>query len=329
MNIIYTCDNNFIWIAGISMISLFKTNKRIEILNVYLLGDNVSNENKTILKQIADNYGRKFQAIDVPPLNIPNLLCSQRWPRSAFTRLFSAQLLPHDIDRAIYLDCDTIITDDLSDLESKDVNDYTIYGVKDCVGKYYKRNIGLADNSPYINVGVLLINLNRLRTIDINMAIEKFLNNYAKSINYADQDVLNGIFKGQIGELNPKYDMMTLLYAYTYKQVMSIRHPTNYYEKKTIDDAKANPAIVHFTTCMLNIRPWYECSKHPYAKDFEKYWRMSPWTNIRKKKMIFNSNEHKILKIIFTLPDFLAFPILGYMHSVLRPLLLNLKAKIK
>ena len=56
MNILYTCDNNYVWIMGISMISLFENNKTIEDLNVYLLGDRISEENKEILQDIALRY---------------------------------------------------------------------------------------------------------------------------------------------------------------------------------------------------------------------------------------------------------------------------------
>lgn len=311
------------------MISLFETNKYVEELNVYLLGDYVSDENKQTLDSIAERYNRKFYAIDVPALDIPDILCSQRWPRSAYTRLFSGQLLPKDIEKALYLDCDTIITGDISCLAYKDISEHAIYGVKDCIGKYYKQNIGLGEKSPYINAGVLLLNLNKLRQMDMSKEIAKFLDMYAKTMIYADQDVLNGVFKGNVGELDPQYNLMTLLYVYTYNEVRMIRHPTNYYDKTTVENAKACPSIVHFTTCMLNIRPWFKNSEHPYAKEFEKYWAMSPWLNKSKEEMHFNSMETKILRIVFLFPNKIALFFLGLMHSVLRPLFLRLQVKSK
>ena len=106
MNVLYTCDDNFIWIAGISMYSLFENNKSMQKIHVYLLGDNVSDENKQLLNGIADKYHQDFDAIDVPKLAIPPALISQRWPRSAFTRLYSAQILPLTVEKVLYLDCD-------------------------------------------------------------------------------------------------------------------------------------------------------------------------------------------------------------------------------
>ena len=52
MKVMYTCDNNYVWLMGISTISLFENNKGIEELKVYLLGDNISEDNKNDLKKI-------------------------------------------------------------------------------------------------------------------------------------------------------------------------------------------------------------------------------------------------------------------------------------
>ena len=52
MKVMYTCDNNYVWLMGISTISLFENNKEIEDLKVYLLGENISEDNKNELKKI-------------------------------------------------------------------------------------------------------------------------------------------------------------------------------------------------------------------------------------------------------------------------------------
>lgn len=46
MKVMYTCDNNYVWLMGISVISLFENNKHVKELKVYLLGEKISKENK-------------------------------------------------------------------------------------------------------------------------------------------------------------------------------------------------------------------------------------------------------------------------------------------
>lgn len=323
MNVVYTCDNNFIWIMGVSMISLFENNKDIETLKVFLLGDNISDESKKQLKDIAREYQRECVVIDVPDLKIPLEYTSSRWPKSAFTRMFCGELMPKEEKQMLYLDCDTIIRNSIRELEKYDMDGHCICGVKDCVSKGYKKKIGIAPKDSYINAGVLLMDLDKMRQLNIRQMMADFIAEHSSDISYADQDILNGMFKGKFGVLDPKYDAMTLTCVYTYKQVRQIRHPSYYYDEKEFTKAQQDPAIVHYTTCMTNIRPWYEGSKHPFASDFDTYLQMSPWKNRPKNIASFDKVEQKIIRAILALPDFLSYRLIGFIHGFLRPLILR------
>lgn len=329
MNVVYTCDNNYVWIMGVSIISLFENNRSADEINVFLLGDNISPENKGLLQTTAKKYNRQVDVIDVPELHIPDALCNQRWPRSAYTRLFSGELLPNNIEQVLYLDCDTIVTSDIRDLFLTNNFNYTVSGVKDCISSSYKINIGLNKNSVYINAGVLLLNLKKLREIDIRSVMNEFLNLHSKTFYYADQDVLNGIFKGNVGVLDPKYDVMTILFDYSYENIISIRQPSNYYTENEIETAMANPAIVHFTTCMLSVRPWFIGSMHPLASDFDKYLDLSVWRGYPKKQAKFKKSEYFVFGVFLKLPFRIGFSIIGFLHCTIRPFLIRLKSKLK
>ena len=66
MNVMYTCDNNYVWLMGISMISLFESNRDIANLKVYLIGNEISQSNKDKLSDIANKYDREIEIIDTP-----------------------------------------------------------------------------------------------------------------------------------------------------------------------------------------------------------------------------------------------------------------------
>ena len=51
MIIFYTCDDNFVWLAGISIISICETNRELEQIDFYLLGDHISEKNKQLPMQ--------------------------------------------------------------------------------------------------------------------------------------------------------------------------------------------------------------------------------------------------------------------------------------
>ena len=326
MDVLYTCDNNYVWLMGISTISMFENNKEMQKLNVYLLGESISEENRKILSEIEDKYNRKIIVLDVPQLDIPEALISARWPFSAFTRLYSGELLPAELDKVLYLDCDTIIEENLSELEKWDVSDKVLWGSKDCIGKEYKKNIGLGADGLYVNAGVLLINLSKLRKISVKDRLSKYITKYQKYINYADQDVLNGTFHKVIGVLPPKFDLMTIVATYSYEDIQNLRKPTNYYSKEEIVEAQNHPAIIHYTTNMRMIRPWFLNTKHPLAREFRKYMEMSPWKDRELTEMYFTSKEAKIIGAVEKLPHRLAIKVLGFLHSNLKPKVIRYKS---
>lgn len=326
MNVLYTCDNNYIWIMGISAISLFENNEHIKDLTVYLLGENISDGNKNVLQTIAEFYGRKFCVINVPKLDIPDVLVSTRWPLSAYTRLFSGQLLPTSVHKVLYLDCDTIIRGDISHLSQIDVSNYICFGKKDCIGSIYKQNIGLKENSLYINAGVLLFNLDELRKIDIKTVLNKYLTRYLKLINYADQDILNGIFCGKIGVLEHKYDVMTIDVVYSFEEINMLRRPTDFYSKEEFVAGVEDPAIIHYTSNMRIIRPWFSNTDHPLAYEFRKYMEISPWKDKKLNEMKFDTRAAKVIGAINKLPSGISHRIFGLIHSQLKPLYIRFKA---
>lgn len=324
----YASDDNYAWLMGISMISLFENNRESKEVNVFLFGDNLSKENEIILAGIAEKYGRGFMHIDVEKVTIPNYIMSKRYPKSTYSRLFAYDLLPSYVKKLIYLDCDIIVSGSLEDMFNSNVEGKAFLAVKDCVSKAYKRKIGLKPSDTYINAGVLLMNLDRLREIPIAERMKAFVDKYSTAMSYADQEIVNSIFQGDFGILPPEYDVMTMESEYTYRQLCMVRNPHNYYTKEEIEFAKANPRIIHYTTCMLNIRPWFKNSKHSHAWRFDKYMAMSPWKDKEKPEMHFTDKKYETMRKLEKLPDWLKYPVLGALHSYLRPYYMLVKTKL-
>lgn len=315
----YASDDNYAWLMGISMISLFENNKESKEIDVYVFGDNLSEENQKTMTEIAIKYGRNCHHVDVAKINIPQILMSERYPKSTFSRLFAYDLLPKEVEKLIYLDCDTIVMGSLEDMFNMDVEGKAFLATKDCMGKAYKRKIGLKDSDTYINAGVMLMNMKRLREIPIADRMVDFVEKYAEAMTYADQEIVNGIFQGDFGILPVEYDMQSQFVQYPYEEIVSIRHPHRFYTKDEIEFGKKNPKIYHYTTCMLDIRPWFADSKLVNAWAFDKYMQMSPWKDRKKATKSFDGMANGVLKQVDKMPDGIRLSILGLIHSTLRP----------
>ena len=324
----YASDDNYAWLMGISMISLFENNKESKDINVFLFGDNLSMDNQNMMTSIAEKYGRKCYHVDVEKINIPQVLMSERYPKSTFSRLFAYDLLPREVEKLIYLDCDTIVMGSLEDMYNMDVEGKAFLATRDCMGKAYKRKIGLKESDTYINAGVMLMNMKRLREIPIADRMVKFVDKYAEAMTYADQEIVNGIFQDDLGILPVEYDMQSQFVQYDYEEIVRIRHPHRFYTKEEIEYGKEHPKIYHYTTCMLDIRPWFSDSKLVNAWAFDKYMQMSPWKDKKKATKTFDGLANGVLKQVDKMPNSLRLLILGLIHSTLRPNFFILKNKL-
>lgn len=221
-----------------------------------------------------------------------------------------------DLDRAIYLDCDTIICGDILPLYSLNLHDNYVGGVIDTASNEIKRRTGMNLENPYFNSGVLVMNLSKWRN---DRVLDKFLE-YIDECNGAvfhhDQGVINPVFQGKITVADPIYNSMTPYHTMKYETMIKLYDVSSlYYTKKEIIRAKENPVILHYTEA-LSTRPWYKKSTHPRRDKFEYYMKISNWSDLvylddtRSLKMKFVSALYR------NLPFGIASNLMKVLHNV-------------
>lgn len=123
---------------------------------------------------------------------------------SIYYRIFIPKMF-QSLKRAVYLDADLILTDDVAKLYNKNLGCDLVGAVTDesvvdvpVFCDYVKKQIGLTDERDYFNSGVLVMNLEAMREERIE---EKFLY-LLKTYNYdtvaPDQDYLNFFCRGRV-----------------------------------------------------------------------------------------------------------------------------------
>ncbi len=165
-------------------------------------------------------------------------------------RLLLGELLLQ-YDKCIYLDGDIIVCTDLTEFYSTDLEGYYLGGIRDFDFNDPSQNhderyqeTGLCAENSYINAGVLLMNLKKIRRDGLT---ETFLMEIKKGYLFLDQDVLNITCQNKIRYLPVKYNLMNYLFLYP------DRKPYRIYPKGEFDEAKNNPAIIHYAA---HLKPW-------------------------------------------------------------------------
>ncbi len=312
----YAADNHYAKFCGISLISLFEKNKIFDEIHVYLLDCGIEKDNKEKLTDIANQYNRKIYFTEVENLvnNLNLNMGSRKLAIAAYARLFLGLLIPEDFSKVLYLDCDTIIHDDLIALWDTDLKEYSIAGIRDTVDKFFLKKIGLDKKEYYVNSGVLLINLDRWRSQSIHEEFLQMIEKFKGNVPHHDQGIINAVCKEK-KILSPQFNMTTNMYSFSIKTIENIYFMQDYYSQEELDEAQKNPAIIHFTTGIYG-RPWEENCTHPMKNTFLDMAQVSPWTFKLSKDS--RSKEVKIFGFFYNhFPQFIAETLYKWIAQVI------------
>ncbi|MBO5327151.1 MAG: glycosyltransferase family 8 protein [Clostridia bacterium] len=285
LGVLYACDENYAPWAGISMYSLFENNKDIDALTVYCVTDRVSDASREKLADQAARYKRELIFVDateiveqIKALNIP----SYRGSYTTNFRLFFHTFVREDIERLLYVDCDTVVTGSLAPLQTLDMGDKVVGVVRDSLTVQYKTLLGFSPDEPYFNAGILLIDVPKWKEQQITQKTLDHIQNVRARYCNPDQDLLNLVLKDHIYLLSPAYNLQPHHLAFSDKTFFAVYKPTVYYTHEELEVARKSPVIYHAYR-FLGDFPWHKGNKHPANALFDKYTEGSPWRGLVKK----------------------------------------------
>lgn len=189
-----------------------------------------------------------------------------------YYRLFLPEIFRH-YDRAIYLDCDTLILTDVANLYQIKLDKHPIAACPDTstqgnklFARYFKDAVGV-DPQKYFNSGVLLMDFQKLRAEEFCEHFLYLLNTYDFDTVAPDQDYLNAMLKNRVKYLPSTWNTM----------------PSAPHAEKT-------PNIIHYN---LFFKPWHY-DNTPYGEYFWQYAAKTPFIRqIQREKRNFGKKNAK------------------------------------
>jgi len=179
-----------------------------------------------------------------------------KWTLSIYFRLFIAELFP-EFDKGIYLDSDIIVLGDIAELYNTSLEDNIIGAIADysvydnpILGKYMEEAVGV-NRHEYINSGVLVMNLKKMRQKKFSQNFMRLLNTYHFDNVAPDQDYFNAMCNGNIKYIDKCWDSM----------------PGG--------EKIQNPKLIHYN---LFHKPWHY-DDVLYQEHFWQYAKKSPFYN--------------------------------------------------
>lgn len=273
MNILVTLNDNYIKPLYLMLESLFAHEK--EPMNIYLFYSDVSRENRKRLRRYIEARGSRFFPVRVADDVFGNAPVFRYFTKEMYYRILCGRLMPETEERVLYLDPDILIRGRISPLYEMDFSGKQIIGIEDYAVNHMltekKEAIGLGREDTYINSGVLLFDLKKMRERFVPEDFIRRLEQYRDVLSYPDQDMINLYFKGDIKLAERIYNYNTG-YGSPKKMLLYLLG---------LEREEKEPVIVHY---MGGSKPWHV---DYYGKYFFEYYTYLKKHLNRKGKVLF------------------------------------------
>ncbi|MBQ3235431.1 MAG: glycosyltransferase family 8 protein, partial [Clostridia bacterium] len=211
--IFYACDDAFVKYTIVSIKSLIENASKDRFYKIYILNTGVSENMKEEAEELnTDNAEIIF--VDIRgkvEKTSDNLPLRDYYSKTTYFRFYISELYP-EYDKAIYIDSDTVVLGDISELYDTEISDSYVGACNeqamvqtDVYGTYVEQVLGINRNE-YFNAGILLINCKAFRENKVLSEFLRLLGVYPFVVTQ-DQDYLNVICKGKVFWLDQAWNV--------------------------------------------------------------------------------------------------------------------------
>jgi lipopolysaccharide biosynthesis glycosyltransferase len=258
MEVVCACDEQYLPHAATMLCSLLEHNC---VSKIHFLHSSIANAELAKLKYWVMKLGSRILFYEIVSAEFVDLRVDKWVSVAVYYRLLTSRLLPADLSKVLYLDCDIVIRRPLNDLWNTDLAGYALAAVsnyRDDAGDV----LGLPEGTKYFNSGVLLINLQFWRENNVPERVIAFARNNPDKVQFWDQDGLNATLVNQWIELPPRWNAQ-----------MDKWVPFS-------PEMQGDLAVVHFVT---SDKPWHWANRHPLKHEYHKYRLKTPWWQYRQE----------------------------------------------
>ena len=277
MDVIYASDENYVRHAAASIYTLLRSNAHVPDLTVHFLSLGVTDDSRRKLEQMIARFGRRLEMHELGDIRswFGYSVDTGGFAYATLARLFLGRILPESVERVLYIDCDTVVLEDLSELFTLDMGKCVAGMVMEpTVNKARRKQLGLPDSQPYDNAGILLIDLKRWRAEGAEQTIIDYFGAHGGKLMAPDQDALNGALQDRILQLPPRYNYGSVQIYYSWKAQRRIAAPTPFMTEDAYRKGTEKPAIIHF---LGEERPWRKGCRHPYTRCYDEALAATAW----------------------------------------------------
>jgi lipopolysaccharide biosynthesis glycosyltransferase len=299
LDIVINTDDNYIQHAMATLCSLFENNISHHI-RVHVLQSYLSEKSRCYLSELAHRYNNNvaFYSVDESCLKGVQFRKNRPLSMAAYYRLLLASILPSDLDKVLYMDCDMIILQDISEIFQIEIDDYALAATLDRFpySQQHRLQLHMEVGENTFCSGIMLVNLKYWRENNVEEGLLEYAKRHREVVYLHDQDVLNYYFKKKWFLLPPKWN-------HTACSIFPIKDWR--YKPFDIVEYIQSPILYHYAS--VDVKPWYDMPS-PNRAVYLKFLKMSGFkelkfdkqSRIRQIMMFLRTNKYELKRLIFS-----------------------------
>ncbi len=235
----------------------------------FLHGADLPRPEAAKLEGMVDALGASISFHEIASRRIAGLPVDNRFGPAMWYRIFVGELL--SLDRVLYLDIDTLALDRLAPIMEFDISDVYLGAVRNVFMEFHShrpRQVGI-EASKYFNSGVLLLNLELMRTEQFCDRVVRLIAEDDGRMEWPDQDALNLAAAGRWMAMPPRWNCMNTLLT---RRQLAVEA----FGDDPVREAIQNPAIRHFEGPDLN-KPWHLLHDRRWQQIYRQHRSATPW----------------------------------------------------
>ncbi|EMF1281918.1 hypothetical protein ABM491_000972, partial [Campylobacter coli] len=280
INVVYAADKNYLPYCIVSIQSLIENSSKKYNYEIFILFNDRDYQLNDFVKEINEselNFHIRIINIEnyMSKITLDSFFTRSYFSISMYYRIFIPQVFKN-FRKILYVDCDTIICQDIAELFNISLDEKMIGAVRDVVvmlsfrrqEKTWENEIfnhlssyNLKNYLNYFNSGVMLYDISKCL---YNKLTENCIDTLLKLQNpyFPDQDILNIVSQDQVKFISQEWNMEWTIALY--ENELELYLPNDVVQEFNI--AKISPKIIHFIS---KTKPW----NSPMLEYSDKWWK--------------------------------------------------------
>ena len=262
VKIVFLLDNKYFFCTYVALVSLIHSKNKDTYYDISILHTGLSLKYQAILSRL-NNTDIHITFIGFDPQKYLNIKNVYHVTNTACVK-FDIPNIFCDLDKILYIDGDVLIKQDLTPLFNIDLGDNYIAAVREMQASLWNYH-QIVGSEFYINSGVMLLNLKKMREDDIPAKMMALKACQPKEWKCMDQDVFNKICDKKILLLGLEMNCTISIFI---KRKWDIGYINSFYgtNYKSYDDLYQQAFILHFAG---DYKPWvYDLKQQNITKDY-------------------------------------------------------------